>query len=86
MVGAQKHQLKRKEESLMESKDYLQPVLPGMTEREILEGFKPDDLLEYRGFLLEKYSDLERAIHEVNGVLDGYGVSYGEDNVVLGEN
>ena len=65
---------------------YIQPVLPGMSEREILEGFKPQDLLDYRGFLLERYSELERAIHTVNDVLDGYGVQYGEDNIILGEN
>lgn len=58
----------------MESKEtYLQPVLPGMTEREILEGFNPEQLVEYRGFLLERYSDLERAINLTNDVLDGYG-------------
>lgn len=65
---------------------WIQPTLEGMSEREILEGFKPEQLLEYRGFLLERYSDLERAIHLTNDVLDGYGVSYGEDNIVLGEN
>ena len=65
---------------------WVQPVLEGMSEREILEGFNPEQLLEYRGFLLEKYSDLERAIHLTNDVLDGYGVSYGEDNIILGEN
>ena len=73
----------------MESKNgevWVQPVLEGMSEREILEGYTPEQLLDYRGFLLEKYSDLERTIHSVNDVLDGYGVSYGEDNVVLGEN
>jgi len=73
----------------MESKNgevWVQPVLPGMSEREVLEGFNPEQLLEYRGFLLERYSDLERAIHLTNDVLDGYGVKYGEDNVVLGEN
>lgn len=73
----------------MESKNgevWVQPVLEGMSEREILEGYSPEQLLDYRGFLLEKYSDLERTIHSVNDVLDGYGVSYGEDNVVLGEN
>lgn len=65
---------------------WVQPALEGMSEHEILEGFNPGQLLEYRGFLLEKYSDLERQIHLTNDVLDGYGVSYGEDNIVLGEN
>ena len=65
---------------------WVQPVLEGMSEREILEWFNPEQLLEYRVFLLEKYSDLERQIHLTNDVLDGYGVSYGEDNIVLGEN
>jgi hypothetical protein len=57
-----------------------------MSEREILEGFNPEQLLEYRGFLLERYSELERAIHLTNDVLDGYGVEYQGDNIVLGEN
>jgi hypothetical protein len=71
----------------MESSErYVQPVLPGMSEREILEGFNPEQLLEYRGFLLERYSELERAIHLTNDVLDGYGVEYQGDNIVLGEN
>lgn len=71
----------------MESSErYVQPVLPGMSEREILEGFNPEQLLEYRGFLLERCSELERAIHPTNDVLDGYGVEYQGDNVVLGEN
>lgn len=65
---------------------YVQPVLPGMSEREILEGFNSEQLLEYRGFLLDKYSALERAIHLTNDVLDGYGVEYQGDNIVLGDN
>lgn len=67
---------------------WVQPVLEGMSEREILEGFNPEQLLEYRGFLLEKYSDLERQVHMVNDVLTGYGytVNVGEDNIILGEN
>lgn len=65
---------------------WIQPVLEGMSEREILEGFNPEQLLEYRAFLLEKYSDLERQIHLTNDVLDGYGVQYQGDNIVLGEN
>lgn len=73
----------------MESKNgevWIQPVLEGMSEREILEGFSPDQLIEYKGFLLEKYSDLERRVHLVNDILDGYGVVQEGDNIVLGEN
>lgn len=73
----------------MESKNgevWIQPVLEGMSEREILEGFSPDQLIEYKGFLLEKYSDLERQVHLVNDILDGYGVVQEGDNIVLGEN
>lgn len=51
-----------------------QEVLPGMSERELLEGMKPAELLDYKAFLLERYSDLERQVHLVNDVLDGYGV------------
>lgn len=52
---------------------WVQPVLEGMSERDILEGYSPEQLVDYKGFLLEKYSDLEKAIHLVNDVLDGYG-------------
>lgn len=66
---------------------WVQPVLEGMSEREILEGYDPTQLLEYKGFLLEKYSDLERQVHLVNDILDGYGVVQDEgDNIILGEN
>ena len=64
---------------------WVQPVLEGMTEREILEGFNPEQLVEYKGFLLEKYSDLERQVHLVNDILGGYGYEENE-NIVLGEN
>ena len=50
-----------------------QEVLPGMTEREILEGYTPEQLLDYKGFLLDKYSELERTVHLVNDILGGYG-------------
>lgn len=60
----------------MESKNgevWIQPVLEGMTEREILEGYTPEQLVDYKGFLLEKYSELERTVHLVNDILGGYG-------------
>lgn len=64
-----------------------QEVLPGMTERDILEGYTPEQLVDYKSFLLEKYSDLERQVHLVNDILDGYGVEQEEStNIVLGEN
>lgn len=65
---------------------WIQPTLEGMSERDILEGFSPDQLVEYKGFLLERYSDLERQVHLVNDILDGYGVVQEGDNIVLGEN
>ncbi len=68
---------------------WVQPVLEGMSERDILEGYSPEQLLDYKSFLLDKYSDLERQVHLVNDILDGYG-HVGEttegDNVILGEN
>ena len=71
----------------MESKEtWIQPTLDGMSEREILEGYNPEQLVEYKGFLLERYSDLERQIHLVNDVLDGYGVEQGDSQIILGEN
>ena len=68
---------------------WVQPVLEGMSERDILEGYSPEQLVEYKGFLLEKYSDLERQVHLVNDILDGYGYNRQPDftdNIVLGEN
>ncbi len=69
---------------------WVQPVLEGMSERDILEGYNPEQLLDYKAFLLEKYSDLERQVHLVNDILDGYGhvsetVDTGE-TIILGEN
>ena len=54
---------------------YVQPVLEGMSERDILEGYSPEQLKDYKGFLLEKYSDIERQVNLVNDILDGYGES-----------
>lgn len=50
-----------------------QEVLPGMTEREILEWYTPGQLKDYKVFLLEKYSELERTVHLVNDILGSYG-------------
>lgn len=75
--------------SPQEAEVWVQPVLEGMSEREILEGYTPEQLVDYKGFLLEKYSDLERQVHLVNDILDGYGYTrnVGDDNnIVLGEN
>ncbi len=70
-----------------EQESWVQPVLEGMSEREILEGYTPEQLVDYKSFLLEKYSDLERQVHLVNDILDGYGVEQEEStNIVLGEN
>lgn len=60
----------------MESKSgevWVQPALEGMSERDILEGYTPEQLVDYKGFLLEKYSELERTVHLVNDILGGYG-------------
>lgn len=60
-------------------------TLPGMSERDILEGYTREQLLDYKVFLLEKYSDLERQVNLVNNILDGYGDEI-LDNTILGEN
>ena len=58
----------------MERKEaWIQPVIEGASERDILEGYTPEQLADYKAFLLERYSDLERNIHLVNDILDGYG-------------
>ena len=71
----------------MERKEtWIQTVPEGMSELDILEGYNQEQLLDYKSFLLEKYSDIERNINLVNYILDGYGHDYSEeDNVVLGE-
>lgn len=56
-----------------------QETLPGMSERDLLEGMSPAELVEYKTFLLERYSDLERQVHLVNDVLDGYGYTEQEE-------
>lgn len=60
----------------MESKNgevWKQPALEGMTEREVLEWYTPEQLKDYKEFLLDKYSELERTVHLVNDILGGYG-------------
>lgn len=69
-----------------EGEPWVQPVLEGMSEREILEGFRPEGLLEYRGFLLGKHAELLKSLESVQDVLDGYGIEYGDENITLGEN
>ena len=71
----------------MERKEtWIQTVPEGMSELDILEGYNQEQLLDYKSFLLEKYSDIERNINLVNYILDGYGYDYSEeDNVELGE-
>ena len=60
---------------------WVQPALEGMSERDILEGYSPEQLVEYKGFLLERYSDLERQVHLVNDILYGYGYTRKEDEL-----
>lgn len=55
-----------------------QEPLPGFSEREILEGLKPEELLDYKRFLLDKYSQIETQVHMVNDVLAGYGIELEE--------
>lgn len=69
-----------------------QPSLLGMERRDILEAQDPAVLIALKRDLLDKMSDLEAAVHEINDVLDGYGatddVEYAEYevNIVRGEN
>lgn len=50
---------------------YVQDEL--LTEREVLEGYTPEELVAYKSFLLTKLSYLEKEVHLINDVLDGYG-------------
>ncbi len=70
-----------------------QPHFEGMSKREILESQEPVVLVSLRAKLLEQLSDVERDIHLINDILDGYGVDEEEYteyehelNIVRGEN
>ena len=43
--------------------------------REILEAMSPEKLMEEKDRLLAEMSDRESLVHQINDVLDGYGVS-----------
>lgn len=43
--------------------------------REILEGMSPEQLIEEKDRLLAEMSDREALVHQINDVLDGYGVN-----------
>ena len=42
--------------------------------KEVLEGMTPEQLQEERERLLSEMSDRETLIHQINGVLAGYGL------------
>lgn len=44
------------------------------TQREILENQDPAYLIALKAKKLEKLSDLEAEVHQINEVLDGYGI------------
>ena len=43
--------------------------------REVLEAMSPEKLMEKKDRLLAEMSDRESLVHQINDVLDGYGVS-----------
>ena len=43
--------------------------------REVLEAMSPERLAEEKDRLLAEMSDRESLVHQINDVLDGYGVS-----------
>lgn len=43
--------------------------------REVLEGMTPEQLTEEKDRLLAEMSDREYMVHQINDVLDGYGVN-----------
>ena len=43
--------------------------------REVLEAMSPEKLMEEKDRLLAEMSDRESLVHQINDVLDGYGVS-----------
>jgi hypothetical protein len=43
------------------------------SERELLEGQTPEQLIEHKQALLSEISDRERVVNLINDVLDGYG-------------
>ena len=69
----------------MDTNVYYKTIFPGY----VVQLFTPEQLVDYKGFLLEKYSDLERQVRLVNDILDGYGVNRVPDftdNIIPGEN
>lgn len=57
--------------------NYEEQALPGMSRRMMLEREKPSTLVALREEMLNKLSSLERDIHLINDVLDGYGTQDG---------
>lgn len=62
-------------------------TLEGLSDRDILEVYSPEQLLDYKSFLLDKYSVIESQVNLINDILDGYGYTRKDeyDNIVLGE-
>lgn len=51
-----------------------QESLPGLSQQEILETFDPQELLDYKDFLLEKYADLKQQLRLVYDELERHGI------------
>lgn len=62
----------------MEYNNRNQERLPVPKELEVLRGLTPEDLLDYKRFLLDKYSDIETQVHLVNDVLAENGIELEE--------
>lgn len=58
-----------------------QEPLPGLSDEEILVDFSHEELILYKAYLLDKYSQIEKQVNLVNSLLD-----VDNENIVLGEN
>ena len=62
----------------MEYNNRNQEQLPVPKELEVLRSLTPEDLLDYKRFLLDKYSEIETQVHLVNDVLAENGIELEE--------
>lgn len=62
----------------MEYNKRSQEQLPVPKELEVLRSLTPEELLDYKRFLLDKYSEIETQVHLVNDVLAENGIELEE--------
>lgn len=53
-------------------------LLPELSDNERLKQLSPIELLSYKSFLLDKYSQIETQVHLVNNILSLHGIELEE--------